>query len=161
MKRHGRSFNDNPKYEEREAEFYERLCKSDGAPSLVEPVACPVLTRSCFRVDAQQLVADDHDSRMRRSLWISSANVNEEQYPQVLTRKFLDEEERRNICRHKSSFTGLISVYRDDGVCCVFHLVAESRLVPTDSCDQQACCECVFLPPPQRLRVCITCAFGM
>ena len=109
---------------------------------MVEPVACSVLTKSCFRVDAQQLVAVDHDSRMRRSLWISGANVNEEQYPQVLTRKFLDEEERRNICRHKSSFTGLISVYREDGVCCVFHLVAESRLVPTDSCDEHACCEC-------------------
>ena len=68
MKRHGRSLNDNTKCEEREAEVYERLCKSDGAPSLVEPVACPVLTRSCFRVDAQQLVAVDHDSRMRRSL---------------------------------------------------------------------------------------------
>ena len=68
--------------------------------------------------------------------------MNEEQCPQVLTRKFLDAEERRNICRHKSSFTGLISVYREDGVCCVFHLVAESRLVPTDGCDQQACCEC-------------------
>ena len=65
---------------EMEAEFCERLCKSDGAPSLVEPVACPVFTRSCFRVDAQQLVAVDHDSRMRRSLWISGANVNEEQY---------------------------------------------------------------------------------
>ena len=64
---------------------------------------------------------------------ISGANVNEEQYPQVLTRKFLDEEERRNICRYKSSFTGLISVYREDGVCCVFHLVAESRLVQPDS----------------------------
>ena len=58
-------------------------------------------------------------------LWISCANVNEEQYPQVLTRKFLDEGERRNNCRHKSSFTGLISVYREDGVCCVFHLVAD------------------------------------
>ena len=64
---------------------------------------------------------------------ISSAKVNEEQYPQVLTRKFLDEEERRNICRYKSSFTCLISVYREDGVCCVFHLVAESRLVQPDS----------------------------
>ena len=73
--------------------FYERLCKSDRAPSLVEPVACPVLTRSCFRVDAQQLVAVDLDSRTRRSLWISGANVNEEQYFQVLTRKFLDESE--------------------------------------------------------------------
>ena len=160
MKQHGRSFNDNPKCEERKAGFYERLCKSDGAPSLVELVACPVLTRSCFRVDAQQLVAVDLDSRMRRSLWISGANVNEKQYLQVLTRKFLDEEERRNICRHKSSFTGLISVCREDGVCCVFHFVAESRLIQFDSCDQQACCECLF-PPPQRLRVCITCAFGM
>ena len=71
-----------------------RLCKSDGAPSLVEPVACPVLTRSCFRVDAQQLVAVDLDSRMRRSLWISGANVNEGLYPRILTRKLLDEEER-------------------------------------------------------------------
>ena len=44
MKQHGRSFNDNPKCEEREAGFYERLCKTDGAPSLVEPVACSVLT---------------------------------------------------------------------------------------------------------------------
>ena len=59
----------------------------------MEPVACPVLTRSCFRVDAQQLVAVDLDSRTRRSLGISGANVNEEQYFQVLTRKFLDEKE--------------------------------------------------------------------
>ena len=36
---------------------------------LVEPVACLGLTRSCYCVDAQQLVAVDHDSRMRRSLW--------------------------------------------------------------------------------------------
>ena len=89
---------------------------------MVEPVACPVLTRSCFRVYAQQLVAVDLDSRMRRGLWISGANVNEEQYPQVLTRKFLDEEERRNICRHKNPFTSLISVHCEDGVCCVFTL---------------------------------------
>ena len=82
----------------------------------MEPVACLVLTRSCFRVDAQQLMAVDIDSRMRRSLWISGANVNEEQYRQVLTRKFLDEEERRNICLLKSSFTGPISVNREDGV---------------------------------------------
>ena len=53
----------------REAVFCERLCKSAGVPSLVEPVACPVLTRSCYCVDAQQLVAVDLDSRMRRSLW--------------------------------------------------------------------------------------------
>ena len=94
MKRHGRSFNDNPKCEERKAGFYERLCKSDGAPSLMEPVACRVLSRSCYCVEAQQLVAVDLDSRMRRSLWISGANVNEELYLQVLTRKFLNEEER-------------------------------------------------------------------
>ena len=78
---------------------------------------------SCrFRVDAQQLVAVYLDSRMRRSLWISDANVNEELYLQILTRRFLDEEERRNICWHKSSFTCLISVYCEDGVCCVFTL---------------------------------------
>ena len=52
MKRHGRSFNDNPKCAERSG-ICERLCKSGGAPSWVEPVACPVLSRSCFRVDAQ------------------------------------------------------------------------------------------------------------
>ena len=84
MKRHGRSFNDNPKCAERDVGFCERLCKSDGAPSLVEPVACPVLSRSCFGVDAQQLLATDLDPRVRRTLWISGAFVFEEQYPQVL-----------------------------------------------------------------------------
>ena len=88
----------------------------------LEPVACPVLSRSCFRVDAQQLGAVDHDSRMRRSLWISGAKVNEEPHPQVPARKFIDKEERRNICRHKNPFTSLISDCRDDGVCCVFTL---------------------------------------
>ena len=130
MKRHGRSFNDNLKCAEREAQFRERLCKSGGAPSLV---ACPILSRSCFGVDAQQLVAVDQDSRVRRSLWISGATVNEEQYPKVFARKFL-EEEGRNTCRHKNLFTGLISVCRDDGVCCVFYFVAESRLVQPYSC---------------------------
>ena len=68
MKRHGRSFNDNlhdnPKCAEREREAgaCERPCKSGGAPSWVEPVASPVLSRSCFGVDAQQLVAVDLDS---------------------------------------------------------------------------------------------------
>ena len=36
--------------------------------------------------------------------------------------KFLREEERLSICRHEHPFTGLISVCRDDGVCCVFTL---------------------------------------
>ena len=94
------SFNDNLKCAEREAQFRERLCKSGGAPSLV---ACPILSRPCFGVDAQQLVAVDQDSRVRRSLWISGANVNEEQYPKVFARRFL-EEEGRNICRHKNPF---------------------------------------------------------
>ena len=159
MKRHGRSFNDNPKCEEREAVFCERLCKSDEAPSLVEPVACPVLTRSCFRLDARQLVAADLDSRLRRSLWISGANVNVEQYPQVLTRKFLDEEERRNICRHKSSFTGLISVYREDEYLVFFTLslnLALFRLIVAINKHYLK----VF-STPQCWRVCITCAFGM
>ena len=102
--------------------FRERLCKSGGAPSWVEHVACPVLSRSCFRVDAQQLAATDLDSRVRRSLWISGVNVSEEQYPQVPARKFLEEEERRNTYRHKNPFTSLISVGRDDGLCCVFTL---------------------------------------
>ena len=48
MKRHGKSFNDSPKCAERHAVFREHLCKSGGAPSWVEPVACPVLSRSCF-----------------------------------------------------------------------------------------------------------------
>ena len=73
-------------------------------------------------MDAQQLVATDLDSRVRRSLWISGANANEEQHPQVPARKFFDEEERLSICRHEHPFTGLISVCRDDGVCCVFTL---------------------------------------
>ena len=145
---HGRLFNDNPKCEGREAGFCERLCKSDGALSLVELAACPVLTRSCFRVDAQQLVAVDLDSRMRRSLWISGANVNEEMYPQVLTRRFLDEEERRNICRHKNSFTGLISVYREDGVCCVFTLSPNLALFNLIVAINKRAVN-VF-PPPQR-----------
>ena len=154
MKRHGRSFNDNPKYEEREAVFCEH-----GALSLVEPVACPVLTRSCFRVDAQQLVDVDLDSRMRRSFWISSVNVNEELCFQILTRRFLDEEERRNICWHKSSFTGLISVYCEDGVCCVFTLSLNLALFNlTVAINKRAV---NVFPPPQRWRVCITCAFGM
>ena len=151
MKRHGRSFNDNPKCEEREAGFCERLCESDGVLSLVEPVACPVLTRSCFRVDAQHLVAVDFDSRMRRSLWISGANVNEEQYPQVLTRKFLGEEERRNICRHRNLFTGLISVYCEDWVCCVFTSSLNLALFNLIVAINKRAVN-VF-PPPQRSRV--------
>ena len=67
-------------------------------------------------MDAQQLVATDLDSRVRRSLWISGAK-----HPQVPARKFFDEEERLSICRHEHPFTGLISVCRD-GVCCVFTL---------------------------------------
>ena len=59
--------------------------------SLLLVLSC---TRSCFGVDAQQLVAVDLDSRVRRSLWISGANVNEEQYPQVPARTFLDEVEK-------------------------------------------------------------------
>ena len=59
---------------------------------------------------------------MRRSMRISGAKVNEEQHPQVPARKFLDEEERRNICRHKHPFTSLISVCRDDGAMLCFYL---------------------------------------
>ena len=65
-------------------------------------------------------VATVLDSRVR--LWISGAKVNEEQYPQVAARKFLDEVEKVSICRHEHPFTGLVSVCRDDGVCCVFLL---------------------------------------
>ena len=86
------------------------------------------LSRSCFGVDAQQLAAADPDSIVRRSQWISGAKGNEEPHPQVLRRKFLDEEERRSICRHKHSFTSLISVCRDDGVCCVFTLLLNLAL---------------------------------
>ena len=67
-----------------------RMCRETGAPSWVELVACPVLSRSCLGVD--DLVAVDRDSRMRRRVWISGDNANE-QYPQVPARKFFDEEE--------------------------------------------------------------------
>ena len=117
MKLRDKPFNDNLKNAERQAVFYERLCKSGGAPSFVKPVACPVLSRSSFGVDAQQLVAVDLDSRVRRSLWISGANVNDEQYPQIPTRKLLDEEERASNCGHEHPFTSLLSVCPDDGVC--------------------------------------------
>ena len=50
MKRHGTTRNVQ---REREAVFCERLCASGGAPSLVELVACPLFSRSCFGVDAQ------------------------------------------------------------------------------------------------------------
>ena len=80
--------------------------------------------------------------RETHSLLISSANVNEEHYLQVPARKFPDEEERRSICRHEHPVTGLFSVCRNDGE---FYLVAESRLVQPDSCDRQACSECLFL----------------
>ena len=88
----------------------------------MEHVACPVLPRSCFGV------AVDLDSRVRRSLWISGANANEEQYPQVPARKFLVEEERRNICRHKNPFTDLISVCRDDELCCIITMLLNLAL---------------------------------
>ena len=125
----------------------------------MEPVASLVLSRSCFGVDAQQLVAADLESTVRRNLWISGAKANEEPRRLVPGRTFLDEKERRSICRHKHPFTGLISVCRDDGVCCVFYFVAQSRLVQPDSCDQQACTECLFLLLSAE-EVCITFAFG-
>ena len=100
--------------------FREQLCKSGGAPSWVEPVACPVLSRSSFGVDAQQLVAVGPVSRVRRGLRISGANVNEEQNPQVPSRKFLDEEERLSICRHKHPFTSICGPCFD-----VFYLYIE------------------------------------
>ena len=113
MKRHGRSFNDNPKCAEREVVFCERLCKSDGAPSWVEPVACPVLLRSCFGVDAQQLPATDLDSRVRRSLWISGANVIEEQCPQVLGRKlsFRRPETEQVLLEYRGEFWFLLVLW--------------------------------------------------
>ena len=156
MKRQGRSFNDNPKCAEREAVLCERLCTSGVAPFLVEPVACPVLSRSCFGVDAQQLVTADPDSIVRRNPWISGAKVNEEPHPQVLGRKFLDSKERLSICRHMHPFKSLISVCRDDVVCCVLLLnLALFNLIVV--INQRALS--VF-PTLQRWRVCITFAFG-
>ena len=78
--------------------------------------------RSCFDVDAQQLVATDLDSRVRRSLWISGANVNEEPHPQVPATKFLDEEERRNTLSAQESFHKPDLGLSCDGVCCLFTL---------------------------------------
>ena len=54
--------------------------------------------------------------------------MNEEQYPQVPARKLLDEEERPSNCGHEHPFTGLISVCRDDRVCCVFTLLLNLAL---------------------------------
>ena len=103
------------------------------------------LHAACLSVDAQQLAATDLDSRVSRSLWISGPNVNEDQHLQVPARKFIDEEERLSICRHEHPFTGLISVCRDDRSMLCFYLVAKSRLVQRDSCDQKARSECLFL----------------
>ena len=116
MKRQCRSFNDNPKCAERQAVLRKRLCEYDGAPFWVEPVACRVLSRYSYGVDAQQLVAADLDSRMRRNSRISGVNVNEELRPSSSCEKV---EERRNICRQKNPFNDLILVCREDGVCCV------------------------------------------
>ena len=80
MKRQCRAFNDNPKCAERQAVLRKRLCEYDRPSFWVEPVAC-------HGVDAQQLVAVDLDSRMRRNSRISGANVNEELRRQVLARK--------------------------------------------------------------------------
>ena len=74
-KRHGRSFNDNPKWKRSFASDFANLMELLGGACCL---SC--LYEILFPVDAQQLVAVDHDSRMRRSLWISGANVNEVQY---------------------------------------------------------------------------------
>ena len=87
MKRQCRSFNDNPKCAERQAVLRKRLCEYDSALFWVEPVACRVLSRYSYGVDAQQLVAVDLDSRMRRNSRISGANVNEELRRQVPARR--------------------------------------------------------------------------
>ena len=83
MKRQCRSFNDKPKWAERQAVLRKRFCEYDRAPFWVEPVACRVLSRYSYGVDAQQLVAVDLDSRMRRNIRTSGANVNEELRRQV------------------------------------------------------------------------------
>ena len=76
-----------PKCAERQAVLRKRLCENDRAPFWVEPVACSVLSRYSYGVDAQQPVAVDLDSRMRRNSRISGANVNEELRRQVPSRK--------------------------------------------------------------------------
>ena len=70
----------------------------------MESVACPVLSRSCFGVDGQQLVATDPDSIVRRIPWISGAKMNEELHPPVLGRKFVDEERRSILSAQASSY---------------------------------------------------------
>ena len=52
MKRQCRSFKDNPTCAERQAVLRERLCEYDRAPFCVEPVACRVLSRYSYGVDA-------------------------------------------------------------------------------------------------------------
>lgn len=83
MKRQRRSFNDNLKCAERQGVLRKRLFECDTAPFWVEPVACRVLSRYSYGVDAQQLVAVDLDSRIRGNSRISGANVNEELRRQV------------------------------------------------------------------------------
>ena len=63
---------------QRQAVLRKSLCEYDGALFWVEPVACRVLSRYSYGVDAQQLVAVDLDTRTRRNSRISGANVNEE-----------------------------------------------------------------------------------
>ena len=129
MKQHGRSFNDNPKWEERE----KRCFTSDFANqmeilgwwslllvlSLRDPVFVWMLSGSWLLILIRECV---EACGSLVPMWTRSS------IPKFLRENSLNEEERRNICRHKSSFTGLISVYREDGVCCVFHLVAQSCL---------------------------------
>ena len=86
IKRQCKSFNVSPKCAERQAVLRKRLCEYDRAPFWVEPVACRVLSRYSYGVDAQQLEAVDLDSKMRRNSRISGANVHEELRRQVPAR---------------------------------------------------------------------------
>ena len=100
-------------------------------------------------------VATDPDSIVRRNPWISGGKVNEEPHPQVLARKVLDEDERQSIRRHKHPLTGLISVCRDDGVCCVFTFLLNLALFNLTVVVKKRALN-VF----SYWKVCITFAFG-
>ena len=110
---------------------------------MVEPVACPVFSRSCSGVDAQQLAAAGPVSIVRRNPWISGAKVNEEPHPQVLGRTH--------------PFTGLISVSRDDGECCVFTLLLNLALIKLtvviNKCALNVCSYSSTLESSHYLRV--------
>ena len=89
VKRLGRSFNNNPKFAERE----KRGFASDFANLMELLPWWSLWFRDPVLPWTQELGAADPDSIVCRNPWISGTNVNEEPHPHVPARKFLDEEE--------------------------------------------------------------------